>query len=133
MDDGIQLLIGGGTAGALITMLGNYLISKTTRKSQIEPQPLEVKGADRFVKCEECIEHRRIIEARHNELAEEVRSERKAIAESLSTIRKDIIESDRKAEERSRNLHKRLDPIVETVGSLTGRFADHVAIAHHQH
>lgn len=130
MDDGIQLVLGGGTAGALITMLGNWLISKSTRRNRIEPQPLEIKPAEQYVRCTDCVEHRRVIESHHEELAVEVRGERKALQELLSGIRKQLTHNDEKAEERSVNLHRRIDPLIEAVGSLKGRVDDHIRAPH---
>lgn len=54
--DGIQLLVGGGSVGALCTLAGAWIKARFS-KTQIAPQPLEVKGAPQFVTKEEFEKH----------------------------------------------------------------------------
>lgn len=130
-----ELIAGGGIAisGAVVFKLidlGAKMWASRNQKSTIGPQPFEVKAMEKYVKCSECIEHRRIIESRQSEISEVVRSERRALAETLTGIRKQLNKLDEKAEERSQNLHRRIDPIIDAVGVLKGRVDDHVKTPH---
>ena len=51
--DGVQLLVGGGAIGALVPLASAWIKARF-QKTEIAPQPLEVKGAPRFVPCEAC-------------------------------------------------------------------------------
>ena len=54
--DGIQLLVGGGAIGALAPLASAWIKARFS-KTQIAPQPLEVKGAPQFVTKEEFEKH----------------------------------------------------------------------------
>lgn len=54
--DGIQLLVGGGAIGALAPLASAWIKARFSR-TQIAPQPLEVKGAPQFVTKEEFEKH----------------------------------------------------------------------------
>ena len=74
------------------------------------PQPLKTKEADRFVTCDQCAEHRKAINARIDD-----------IGPALGRVFKKLDENDKRAEERSIQTHRRLDPLVEEIGRLRGK------------
>ena len=61
----MSLVLGGGAIGALCT-LGAAWIKARYARTKVEPTPLPVDVADKFVTCEQCKAHRDHIEA-HNE------------------------------------------------------------------
>lgn len=126
-----EILTGGGLilSGGALTLIINALLkvwSARNQKNEIGPQPFEVKTIEQWVSRADCMEHRRAIDQRQHDLNQEVSAERANLSAQLSAIRNDLTENDKRAEERSRNLHKRLDPIVEAVGTLKGRVDDHI-------
>lgn len=133
MTDGISitgLTIGGAALTTIGGLVGAYLKARHGR-TEITPQPLEVRESERYVRCEDCIRRHAEVDKRHGDLEQEVRADRRALSEQLSGIRAAIVEGDRKAEERSRNLHKRIDPLVGAIAqagaSIDNHLADHRA------
>lgn len=53
MDDGVQMMIGSGALGALCGVATAWIKARFS-KTRVEPQPLEVKGATKYVTCEQC-------------------------------------------------------------------------------
>ena len=64
----------------------------------------------RFVTCDQCAEHRKAISARIDD-----------IGPALGRVFKKLDDNDKKAEERSIQTHRRLDPLVEEIGRLRGK------------
>ncbi len=54
--DGIRLLVGGGSVGALCTLAGAWIKARFS-KTTVSPQPLEVKGAPEYVSKAEFEKH----------------------------------------------------------------------------
>lgn len=133
MDDGISLLVGGGTAGALITLAGQMIAARMKRRADVGPQPFEVKPSPNYVLCEDCIRRHMDVEKRHDELALEIKGDRQALSEQLSGIRGALSENDLKAEERSRNLHKRIDPLVNAIAGAKANIDNHLEDHRSQH
>lgn len=112
--DGVQILIGGGALTTIGGILGAIINARYSR-TKIEPQPLEVRQTEKYVTCAQCAEHRQSIGNRID-----------AVAPQLSALSKKLDEIDAKAETRSYNLHRRLDPIVEQTASTRARLNDHL-------
>lgn len=100
--DGIQLLVGGGSVGALCTLAGAWIKARFA-KTQIAPQPLEVKGAPKFVTCEQCeLKHKEV----DNRLAagtrafDAVRSKIDTVETKMDTNQRDVMASIQKLNER---------------------------------
>ena len=100
--DGIQLLVGGGSVGALCTLAGAWIKARFA-KTQIAPQPLEVKGAQKFVTCEQCeLKHKEV----DNRLAagtrafDAVRSKIDTVETKMDTNQRDVMASIQKLNER---------------------------------
>ena len=106
--DGISLAIGGGTVSALAGIAGAWIKARYGKTTV--PQPLETSEQPRFVTCEQCAEHRKAISARIDD-----------IGPALGRVFKKLDENDKKAEERSLQTHRRLDPLVEELGRLRGK------------
>jgi hypothetical protein len=106
--DGVNLAIGGGAVTAIAGIVGAYIKAKFG-KTQI-PQPMETSQVGPFVTCGECKQHRQAIGQR---IA--------TIEESTRTIINKLDDIDNRAEQRSENLHRRLDPIIEKVAANSAK------------
>ena len=126
MDDGISLIIGSSTAGAMITLIGQYIAARMKKTATVGPQPFMVKEAERYVTCEECIRKHMTLDKRHDDLAEEIKRDRQGLSDQLSGIRNALTHNDEKAEERSRNLHKRIDVYVLAVAGAKANIDNHL-------
>ena len=106
--DGINLAIGGGAVTAIAGVVGAWIKAKFG-KTQI-PQPMETSQVGPFVTCGECKQHRAAIGKRID-----------TIETSTRTIINKLDEIDTRAEQRSENLHRRLDPIIEKVAANSAK------------
>ena len=106
--DGINLAIGGGAVTAIAGIVGAYIKAKFG-KTEI-PQPMETQQVGPFVTCGECKQHRAAIGKRID-----------TIETSTRTIINKLDEIDTRAEQRSENLHRRLDPIIEKVAANSAK------------
>ena len=106
--DGINLALGGGAVTAIAGVVGAYIKAKFG-KTQI-PQPMETQQVGPFVTCGECKQHRQAIGKRID-----------TIETSTRTIINKLDEIDTRAEQRSENLHRRLDPIIEKVAANSAK------------
>lgn len=100
--DGIT--ISTGVVSAIAGVFGTWL------KMRRIPQPLKTEEAEKFVTCDQCAEHRKAINARIDD-----------IGPALGRVFKKLDENDKRAEERSIQTHRRLDPLVEEIGRLRGK------------
>lgn len=107
--DGVQLLIGGGAIGALVPLASAWIKARFGRTT-VEPQPLEVKGAPKFVTCDQCdLRHREV----DNRLAagtrafDAVRSKIDAVETKMDTNQRDVMASIQK-------LNDRISPMAES-------------------
>lgn len=106
--DGVNLAIGGGAVTAIAGVVGAYIKAKFG-KTEI-PQPMETSQVGPFVTCGECKQHRAAIGKRID-----------TIETSTRTIINKLDEIDTRAEQRSENLHRRLDPIIEKVAANSAK------------
>lgn len=106
--DGVNLAIGGGAVTAIAGVVGAYIKAKFG-KTQI-PQPMETQQVGPFVTCGECKQHRQAIGKRID-----------TIETSTRSILNKLDEIDTRAEQRSENLHRRLDPIIEKVAANSAK------------
>ena len=106
--DGVSLTVGGAAVSALAGVAGAYIKAKFG-KTQI-PQPMETSQVGPFVTCGECKQHRAAIGKRID-----------TIETSTRTIINKLDEIDTRAEARSENLHRRLDPIIEKVAANSAK------------
>ncbi len=106
--DGINLALGGSAVTAIAGVVGAYIKAKFG-KTQI-PQPMETSLVGPFVTCGECKQHRQAIGKRIDTIETSTRS----ILSKLDDI-------DNRAEQRSENLHRRLDPIIEKVAANSAK------------
>lgn len=106
--DGINLALGGTAVTAIAGVVGAYIKAKFG-KTQI-PQPMETQQVGPFVTCGECKQHRQAIGKRID-----------TIETSTRTIISKLDEIDNRAEQRSENLHRRLDPIIEKVAGNSAK------------
>lgn len=106
--DGVNLAIGGGAVTAIAGVVGAYIKARFG-KTQI-PQPMETQQVGPFVTCGECKQHRAAIGKRID-----------TIETSTRSILNKLDEIDTRAEQRSENLHRRLDPIIEKVAANSAK------------
>ena len=106
--DGVNLAIGGTAVTAIAGVVGAYIKAKFG-KTHI-PQPMETQQVGPFVTCGECKQHRAAIGKRID-----------TIETSTRTIINKLDEIDTRAEQRSENLHRRLDPIIEKVAANSAK------------
>ena len=106
--DGVSLTMGGAAVTAIAGVVGAYIKAKFG-KTQI-PQPMETSQVGPFVTCGECKQHRAAIGKRID-----------TIETSTRTIINKLDEIDTRAEQRSENLHRRLDPIIEKVAANSAK------------
>ena len=93
----------------LVGVLGVF-IGRRSMRAKVEPQPLEVKGAPKFVTCEQCeLKHREV----DNRLAagtrafDAVRSKIDAVETKMDTNQRDVMASIQK-------LNDRISPMAES-------------------
>ena len=106
--DGINLAIGGSAVTAIAGVAGAWIKARFG-KTQI-PQPMEPSQVGPYVTCGECKQHRAAIGKRLD-----------TVESSTRTIINKPAEIDTRAEQRSENLHRRLDPIIEKVASNSAK------------
>ena len=117
--NGVYIALGSGAVGALCS-LGAAWIKARFSKTKVEPTPLPVEVADKFVTCAECKAHRERIERR-------VDAQFEMFAKVSDKL--DLIEAHN--EDRAKRMHDRLDPVIrstaETAGILKQHLEDHRA------
>ena len=106
--DGVNLAVGGGAVTAIAGVVGAWIKAKFG-KTHI-PQPMETSQVGPFVTCGECKQHREAIGKRID-----------TIETSTRTIIDKLDEIDTRAEKRSVDLHRRLDPIIEKVAANSAK------------
>ena len=106
--DGISLTMGGAAVSAVAGLAGAWIKARYGKTSI--PQPLETERVGPYVTCGECKQHRAAIGKRID-----------TIETSTRTIINKLDEIDTRAETRSENLHRRLDPIIEKVADNSAR------------
>ena len=106
--DGISLTMGGAAVSAIAGIAGAWIKARYGRTKV--PQPLETERVGPYVTCGECKQHRAAIGKR----IDTVETTSHAILRKLDEI-------DTRAETRSENLHRRLDPIIEKVADNSAR------------
>ena len=106
--DGISLTMGGAAVTAIAGVAGAFITAKWG-KTNI-PQPMETQQVGPFVTCGECKQHRAAIGKR----IDTIETTSHAILAKLDEI-------DTRAEVRSENLHRRLDPVIEKVAANSAK------------
>ena len=105
--DGVSLTMGGAAVSAIAGIVCAWIKAKYGKPVVPPvPQPLETERVGPFVTCGECKQHRAAIGKRID-----------TIEQSTRTIINKLDEIDTRAETRSENLHRRLDPIVAQVAA----------------
>ncbi len=106
--DGVSLTMGGAAVSAIAGVVGAWIKAKYGKPTV--PQPLETERVGPYVTCGECKQHRAAIGKRID-----------TIETSTRTIINKLDEIDTRAEQRSENLHRRLDPIIEKVAANSAK------------
>ena len=109
--DGVSLTMGGAAVSAIAGVVGAWIKAKYGKPVVPPvPQPLETERVGPYVTCGECKQHRAAIGKRID-----------TIETSTRTIINKLDEIDTRAEQRSENLHRRLDPIIEKVAANSAK------------
>ena len=101
LDGNIGVAIGSSAVTTICGVIGLWIKARFS-KTKIENDPLNVDKQDKFVTRGECKNYRCNIQKQID-----------ALGPALERIFKKLNENDRKSEERSTQLHRRLDPIIE--------------------
>ena len=101
-----------GTTLALLIKEAFAWVRSRSQKTEIAPSPLPVEATPKgpFVTCGECKQHRTAIGKRID-----------TIEQTSHTILNKLDDLDTRAETRSENLHRRLDPIIEKVAANSAK------------
>ena len=110
----MSLVLGGGAIGALCT-LGAAWIKARYARTKVEPTPLPVDVADKYVTCEQCRQHREHIERR-------VDAQRELFSKVSDKL--DLIEAHN--EDRAKRMHDRLDPVIRSSASTAEVLRQHL-------
>ena len=100
--DGAQIILGSGAFGALCGVVSSWIKARFG-KTTVAPQPLEVKGAARYVTCEQCdLRHREVDERLKagTRAFEVVRSKIEKVEEKMDTNQHDVMGSIQKLNDR---------------------------------
>ena len=109
--DGVSLTMGGAAVSAIAGLAGAWIKAKYGRPViPPVPQPLETERVGPYVTCGECKQHRAAIGKRID-----------GVETTSHAILRKLDEIDTRAETRSENLHRRLDPIIEKVADNSAR------------
>ena len=101
MAENTGMIISAAGLSSLCTLAGVWIKARFSR-TKIEPSPLSIETQEKFITRGECKNYRCALEKRID-----------AIGPALERIFKKLNENDQKSEERSTQLHRRLDPIIE--------------------
>ena len=109
--DGVSLTMGGAAVSAIAGLAGAWIKAKYGKPVVPPvPQPLETERVGPYVTCGECKQHRAAIGKRID-----------GVETTSHAILRKLDEIDTRAETRSENLHRRLDPIIEKVADNSAR------------
>ena len=106
--DGISLTMGGAAVSAIAGVAGAFIKAKWG-KTELRER-METQQVGPFVTCGECKQHRQAIGKR----IDGIETTSRAILAKLDEI-------DTRAETRSENLNRRLDPIIEKVAANSAK------------
>lgn len=114
------ILISSGSVGAICGVVSMWLKAKIGQKSTVtpDPSPFPVQQQGPFVTVGECKQHRCAIQ---QQIDRSIDFQKKLLE------RLDVMDS--KAEKRSCDLHRRLDPVVETVAANKAKIEVFEALA----
>ena len=111
LDGNIGVAIGSSAVTAICGVIGLWIKARFSRTT-IEPDPLNVEKQDKFVTRGECKNYRCAMQKQIDN-----------VGPALNRIFKKLNENDRKSEERSIQLHRRLDPIAEKTAAHQAEIA----------
>ena len=97
----IGLVVNTSAISSICTLIGVWIKARFSR-TKIENDPLNIQKQDKFVTRGECKNYRCAMQKQIDN-----------VGPALNRIFKKLHENDRKSEERSIQLHRRLDPIAE--------------------
>ena len=112
--DGINLVMGGTAVTALSGIAGAWIKARYGR-TKVDPTPLPVEVAQRFVTCDQCQAHRDAIEKR---LASGDRDFRELRGE-IGAVRREISDG-------FVRLHERLGPVIKSVAANQEMLKQHL-------
>ena len=111
LDGNIGVAIGSSAVTTICGVIGLWIKARFS-KTKIENDPLNVDKQDKFVTRGECKNYRCAMQKQIDN-----------VGPALNRIFKKLNENDRKSEERSIQLHRRLDPIAEKTAAHQAEIA----------
>lgn len=112
--DGVNLAISSAAVTALAGLAGAWIKARYGR-TKVEPTPLPVDVADKFVTCEQCKAHREA-------LAKRVDAQLELFSKVSDKL--DLIEAHN--EDRAKRMHDRLDPVIRSSASTAEVLRQHL-------
>lgn len=109
MDDGAVIELVKAIFTGLVGVLGVF-IGRRSMRAKVEPQPLEVKGAQKFVTCEQCdLKHKAVDErlSAGTRAFDAVRAKIDAVEGKMDANQRDVMNSIQK-------LNDRIAPVAES-------------------
>lgn len=100
--DGISLMVGGSAVGAIVTLLGAWIKARYA-KTEISPDPINVRMGRDYMTCDECKQHRDAMQSQQIELFGRVRTNELRTASidgQLTQIAKTVDRIDNKLDSR---------------------------------
>lgn len=112
--DGIQIIAGGSALTVLGGIAGAWIKARYGR-TKVDPTPLPVEVAQRFVTCDQCQAHRDAIGKRFD-----------AQVQLFSKVsdKLDLIEAHN--EDRAKRMHDRIDPIIREAAATGEAIRQHL-------
>jgi hypothetical protein len=112
--DGINLAISSAALTALAGVAGAWIKARYGR-TKVEPTPLPVDVADKFVTCDQCKAHREA-------LAKRVDAQLELFSKVSDKL--DLIEAHN--EDRAKRMHDRLDPVIRSSAATAEVLKQHL-------
>ena len=112
--DGVNLAISSAAVTALAGLAGAWIKARYGR-TKVEPTPLPVDVADKFVTCEQCKAHREA-------LAKRVDAQLELFSKVSDKL--DLIEAHN--EDRAKRMHDRLDPVIRSSAATAEVLKQHL-------
>ena len=128
-----QLIAGGGIAisGVLVLKLvelGTKMWTARNQKTDVGPQPfmVEDKTPPRYVLWIEFVTHQCETNEQFKLLTDKANADRRDLSAQIAAIGNKLDRNDEKAEERSVNLHRRIDPIAISASDANKSIDNHL-------
>ncbi len=111
--DGISLTVGGAAVSAVAGVFGAWIKARYGRTT-VDPTPLPVEEADKFITRGECKRLMCAHDAQLSEIRNDIKTGNVNILHKLEAM-------DKKSEERAIDAHRRIEPLVHEIAKNIGQ------------